>query len=46
VYDPYEDGIKIIDTDYDNFMITYKCIEEESEDFENQEHKKEYELIM
>ena len=35
-YDPYQDGFKILNTDYENYMIVYHCFEHD-DDEENDE---------
>ena len=30
-YDPYKEGFRVLDTDYDNFMIVYHCSDNDHE---------------
>lgn len=37
-YNPYREGIRVLDTDYDNFLILYHCTQNDHlDDFEQQE---------
>jgi len=38
-YNPYRDGIRVLDTDYENYLILYHCtqnhVEEQVESYED-----------
>jgi len=31
-YDPYEVGFRVLDTDYENYLLVYHCFQHEAED--------------
>jgi hypothetical protein len=35
-YDPYQDGLRILDTDYSNYMVIYHCYEHDEEEEEEE----------